>query len=296
MNIFCKETSTNPFSFLTSEGKKNLKKQNNGDTEKKKEKKEKRVKEEKGEKDVKKKNVQKTQKEVQEVHKDVNAELNNVVKSEDIYFDFDIEKKTHNSNIEKGDTIIERDINDGKNNYLNSYWTVWVHRNDCEDWSIASYQNIFTIDSIASFWDFFNYFHMLNKEENQYFIMRNKIKPKWEDNNNRNGGICSLKMDCYDRNSFYDVGCEIMMCLCILIMNETLIQDGLEINGVSYSVKSRNIYIKIWTKEFKNSIVEKLPKNIINKFNSAVRSNSFRRFENNISIRYTEIKPEHDDE
>ena len=51
--------------------------------------------------------------------------------------------------------------------------------------------------------------------------MRNKIKPIWEDNNNRNGGICSLKIDCYDRNAKKDIGCEILTCLCILMMNES---------------------------------------------------------------------------
>lgn len=213
-------------------------------------------------------------------------------------FNFDFENKNQKKIIdfEEQDNVIDRDENEGKNNYLNSQWTVWVHRNDCEDWSISSYQNIFLIDSIASFWEFFNHFYLMNKEDNQYFIMRNKIKPKWEDNNNRNGGICSLKMDCYDRNSKFDVGTEIMVTLCVLIMNETFIQENTEINGISFSVKSRSVYIKIWTKEYKNDIKDKLPKNLMNKFNSVVKNHVYRKFENNISVRYTQIEPEHDEE
>jgi hypothetical protein len=220
----------------------------------------------------------------------------------ELLFNFDFENGNQkkftdpNNNLEEQDNVIDRDENEGKNNYLNSQWTVWVHRNDCEDWSITSYQNVFLIDSIASFWEFFNNFYLMNKEDNQYFIMRNKIKPKWEDNNNRNGGICSLKMDCYDRNSKFDVGTEIMVTLCILIMNETFIQENTEINGISYSVKSRSVYIKIWTKEYKNDIKDKLPKNLMNKFNNVVRNHVYRKFENNISVRYTQIEPEHDDE
>jgi hypothetical protein len=206
------------------------------------------------------------------------------------------DKKENVTSVETHDiTEKENDNEQPQNHYLNSQWTVWVHRNACENWDVSSYQNIFTIDSIETFWDFFNAFHKINKEENQYFIMKNKIKPIWEDNNNRDGGICSLKMDCYDRNSKNDVGSEIIICLCMLIMNESYIQDNNEINGISYSVKNKSIYIKIWTKDFNNDISDKLPKNLMIKFNNVMRINMFRKYENYISVRYTPIKPEYDD-
>lgn len=289
----------NRFSLLTSEGKKKL-----NEELKKNEKKQ-----EKTKKHVEKKVEKKTEKtDIANISKyDIIIPENN--NKENLFdFDFDLENTSKPSNIKNTQSellivpesenvqIEDRDDNDGKNNYLNLQWTVWVHRNDCSDWSISSYQNIFLIDNISSFWDFFNNFHLLNKEDNQYFIMRNKIKPKWEDNHNKNGGICSLKMDCYDRNSKFDVGVEIFICLCILIMNETLIQENAEINGISYSVKSRSVYIKLWTKEYKNDIKDKLPKNLMSKFNNVVKNHVFRKFENNISVRYTEIKPEHDEE
>lgn len=272
----------NRFSLLTNEGKKKL----NEEVKKNEKKAEKNTKPKKKEKKV----------------EAINDDIIIPEKNNESLFDFDLENSNKpkftdpNTNLDEQDNVNDRDENEGKNNYLNSQWTVWVHRNDCNDWSIASYQNIFLIDSIASFWEFFNNFYLLNKEDNQYFIMRNKIKPKWEDNNNRNGGICSLKMDCYDRNSKFDIGCEIMVILCILIMNETFIQENTEINGISYSVKLRSIYIKIWTKDYKNDIKDKLPKNLMNKFNNVVRNHVYRKFENNISVRYTQIEPEHDDE
>lgn len=201
--------------------------------------------------------------------------------------------KLENNQVESN--LQEKEDTDGKINYLNSQWTVWVHRTDCKVWTVDTYKNIYLIDSIESFWKFFDNFHKINKEDNQYFIMRNKIKPIWEDNNNRHGGICSLKMDCYDKNGKIDVGCEIMICLCILIMNETFIQENNEINGISYSVKNKSIYIKIWTKDLKNDIKDKLPKNLMAKFNNVVRNNMFKKFENNISVRYTPINPEYED-
>lgn len=281
----------NRFSLLTNEGKKKLNEEN-----KKNEKKS-----EKNTKPKKKEIIDKVEK-IKKDNDDII--IPEKPKNNESLFNFDLENmnkpKFTDPNInldeQENDNINDRDDNEGKNNYLNSQWTVWVHRNDCDDWSISSYQNVFLIDSIASFWEFFNNFYLLNKEDNQYFIMRNKIKPKWEDNNNRNGGICSLKMDCYDRNSKFDIGCEIMVVLCILIMNETFIQENTEINGISYSVKSRSVYIKIWTKDYKNDIKDKLPKNLMNKFNNVVRNHVYRKFENNISVRYTQIEPEHDDE
>jgi hypothetical protein len=203
--------------------------------------------------------------------------------------------KLENNQSKKESNSQEVNGDDDKTHYLNSQWTVWVHRNDCEAWTVESYKNIYLIDSIESFWEFFNVFHKINKEENQYFIMRNKIKPIWEDNNNRHGGICSLKINCYDKNGKIDVGSELMTCLCILIMNETFIKENNEINGISYAVKNKSIYIKIWTKDLKNDIEEKLPKNLMIKFNNVIRNNMFKRFDENISIKYTPINPEYED-
>jgi len=73
----------------------------------------------------------------------------------------------------------------GNNNYLNSIWTVWVHKTDCIVWTEQSYKNIYTIDSVGSFWRFFNNFHLLDKNAYQFFIMRNQTKPIWEDNDNK---------------------------------------------------------------------------------------------------------------
>jgi hypothetical protein len=191
-----------------------------------------------------------------------------------------------NNDKKENDTVSENaDLNEtelfentcGKNKYLNSPWTVWVHRNDdMEDWSDKSFKDIHVIDSISTFWEFFNNFHKINKEDNQY----------------RKGGTCSLKIDCYDRNNKFDIGCEFMMCFCLLIMNESLMQDNNEINGVSYSIRHRSIYIKIWTRDFNYNIEDKIPKNLLTKFNNVVRANVYKKFDNYISIIYKPIKPE----
>ncbi len=187
----------------------------------------------------------------------------------------------------------------GNNMFFNSPWTVWVHKSDCQVWTEDSYTNIYVINSIGSFWRFFNNFHLLDKVRNQLFIMRNKVKPIWEDNENRNGGICSVKLDCYSRQGKTDVGVEAMICLCLLIMNETFIPNNNdEINGISYSIKNRSVLIKLWCKNFNTKITEKIPTGFFNKLDSILKGMdkySFgKKADNKLSIRYTQIKPEYE--
>lgn len=204
-------------------------------------------------------------------------------KNKELYIDND-------SKVELGDL--------GNTMYLQSPWTVWVHKSDCQVWTEESYTNIYVINSIGSFWRFFNNFHLLDKSRNQFFIMRNKIKPIWEDNENRNGGICSIKLDCFSKHGKIDIGIEIMVCICLLIMNETFVQDNEEINGISYSIKNKSILIKLWCKNFSNKITDKLPIGLFNKLDNLLRNSDKmlfgRKSDNKISIRYTQIKPEYD--
>lgn len=184
----------------------------------------------------------------------------------------------------------------GNNKFLGSQWSVWVHKAECSSWTEENYINIYTIKSIGSFWRFFNNFNILDKYANYLFIMRDSIKPIWEDNENRNGGICSIKIDCYNRTNKTDIGSEVMICLCLLMMNETLIQNNNIINGISYSIKNKNILIKIWYNNYAINIEDKLPKNLLNKIEVMLKNNTKYSYGNrkSISIQCKPIKPEYD--
>lgn len=187
----------------------------------------------------------------------------------------------------------------GNNLFLQSSWTVWTHQSDCPDWTEESYTNIYVINSVGSFWRFFNNFHLFDKSRNQLFIMRNKIKPIWEDNENRKGGICSIKLDCFNKQGKIDMGTDIMVCISLLIMNETFLTNNAEINGISYSIKNKSVLIKLWCKNFNYDITGKLPISLFNKLDTTLRSmDKFsygsRKSDNKMSIRYTPIKPEYD--
>ena len=222
-------------------------------------------------------------------------------KETDDFEDRSVNKQLYIDNDEKGGDVL------GNNLYLHSPWTVWTHKSDCNVWTEDSYTNIYVINSLGSFHRFFNNFHLLDKIKNQLFIMRNKIKPIWEDNENRNGGICSIKIDCFNRQGKIDMGTNVMVCICMLVMNETFLPSNDEINGISYSIKNKSVLIKLWCKNYTHDIIQKLPISYFNKLDTVLRNmdkhsfgrssdkHSFgRKPENKISIRYTPIKPEYD--
>ena len=181
---------------------------------------------------------------------------------------------------------------------LNSYWTVWVHKSDNTDWTLQSYQKRYVINSIGSFWRFFNNFQFFDCYKNQLFIMRGEIAPIWEDVNNKFGGICSVKVDSTQRGFKTDISTEIFISICMLVMNETFIMNNEDINGISYTVKKRGILIKLWTKTYHkdDKFVEELPKPLFNKFNTELQKqlNGILGDNYKMSIQYKQIKPEYD--
>jgi len=199
-------------------------------------------------------------------------------------------KEVYDDNINYGDI--------GNDLKLNSHWTVWVHNADNADWTLKSYQPRYLINSIGSFWRFFNNFQFYDSIKNQIFIMRGEIAPIWEDVNNKFGGICSIKVDSNQRGFKTDISTEIFIAICMLVMNETFIQNNDDINGISYTVKKRGILIKLWTKTFHKdeTFVKELPKQLINKFNTEIQK-QINGSSNNIykmSIQYKQIKPEYE--
>jgi hypothetical protein len=181
---------------------------------------------------------------------------------------------------------------------LNTPWTVWVHKSDNPDWTLPSYQKRYIINSIGSFWRFFNNFQFYDCYKNQLFIMRGEVAPIWEDLNNKFGGICSIKIDSIQRGFKTDISTEIFISVCLLIMNETFIANSDDINGISYNFKKRGILIKIWTKTFhkENKFINELPKQLINKFNTELQKQLMGVMGDDytMSIQYKQIKPEYE--
>ena len=134
------------------------------------------------------------------------------------------------------------DLNDENQNLLNDGWTFWYHDPDEVDWSLNSYQKVFSFNTVETFWSL----HKILKNEmlssGMFFIMKNQIYPTWEDINNKNGGCWSfkiLKKDAY----------KIWIQLAIYMISGNISPDIDLINGISISPKKGFCIIKIWNND-----------------------------------------------
>ena len=158
-------------------------------------------------------------------------------------------------------------------------WKIFVHKAESVDWSIDSFEgDYYIVDSVGSFMIFFNNFYKLNSKQYNFFIMKSQpdntfVEPTWEHEQNRGGGICSIRIDSLH-------GVELMQQLCLLMMNNLLIPNMDIINGISYGVKTNWALIKIWTNDKVEDISKLLPASVVGGYN-------------NINIRYKQNVPEY---
>lgn len=149
---------------------------------------------------------------------------------------------------------IEDNLEDIK---MDNYFKVLAHHNDDKSWDFNSYYNMCCLKTWGDMGTFFNSVFTAKGECNytdfDLFVMKNEISPMWEDKENRNGSICSIKID-----SLTD-GNEIFKNLIIHMGNNTLLKFNPStwnaVNGISLSSKKLDnntetycIIIKLWFK------------------------------------------------
>ena len=129
-------------------------------------------------------------------------------------------------------------------NKLNSKWTVYFHKLYDNNWDINSYIKITSFDNVEDYLLVSNIFKPIHIENGMFFIMRNDIKPLWEDENNKNGCCISFKIfkkfiyESWNQLTEFLIGEKILK-------NE---KDVLNVNGISISPKKQFSIIKIWFK------------------------------------------------
>ena len=132
------------------------------------------------------------------------------------------------------------------NEYKLSYnWKFYIHLQDVEDWSFSSYHNIQTIDNVGQailLSDEIN-FDLIKKT--MIFIMKNDIKPMWEDPENKQGGGFSFKV--HNKNIEY-----VWKKLFFMLIGNTLSKEHESINGISISPKKSFCIVKVWMKDCKH--------------------------------------------
>lgn len=124
---------------------------------------------------------------------------------------------------------------------LKNRWKVWYHKQDESSWEDSSYILIYEFSTLRDFFGFMNSFIYLPQFLNGfYFIMRDDIKPVWEDEYNKNGGCFSIKVAKENTDSyFWDIFTHIVSNELFTLYNDT-------ITGISIVPKKYNAIIKIW--------------------------------------------------
>lgn len=132
--------------------------------------------------------------------------------------------------------------------YLNDIFSLYFHDPYNMDWSEQSYKFISTISSVE---DFVNIFIAFRDQwsKGMFFIIREYIMPRWEDEHNKNGGCFSYKIMKPELD-------EKLFKICGSLLGETLGANDVvsqNINGISISPKKNYYIIRIWLKDSKHA-------------------------------------------
>ena len=128
---------------------------------------------------------------------------------------------------------------------LNNTWTLWLHLPHDVDWSISSYKKVVTFDTLE---DSIRLIENIDKElveKCMLFIMKDNVKPIWEDPDNSKGGCLSYKInvdyvyEVWKKLNYYLIGGS-------LLDNNDIINN---INGISISPKKNFCIIKFWVND-----------------------------------------------
>jgi hypothetical protein len=130
--------------------------------------------------------------------------------------------------------------------YLNDIWAIYFHDPLDHNWDIKSYRLINTISTVEEFLRIFVTFKGLFYK-GMFFIMREHITPRWEDEHNKLGGCFSFKLNKYVLEEyFFDVSAQVLG----EVLGKTD-EFSSNINGISISPKKNYYIIRIWIKDNK---------------------------------------------
>ena len=125
---------------------------------------------------------------------------------------------------------------------LSGKWTLWAHLPHDTDWSLKSYKKIMTVANYEEISTLYKKIPEKMEQNCMLFLMRDTIKPIWEDKKNRDGGCFSYKVN--NQNVF-----AVWKYLGFLLAGDCISRDKnvlKEINGITISPKKSFCIIKIW--------------------------------------------------
>ena len=130
-------------------------------------------------------------------------------------------------------------------NQLAHNWNFYLHLHDTREWDLASYKNILRFNTVESTILLNDEIHYDLIKKSMMFLMKEDIKPMWEDAHNKDGGCFSFKVINKDIEQvwkyvyFSVIGCSITKKK----------SDYEKINGITLSPKKKFCILKIWMKD-----------------------------------------------
>ena len=128
-------------------------------------------------------------------------------------------------------------------------WTAYAHLPHDTDWTLASYKTLLKTNNLEEFIAFNEMLPDVVISKCMLFIMKNNVKPIWEDQYNKNGGCFSYKIsntnvpEIWKKISYQLIGNNLLRSDCPKKNN---------INGITISPKKNFCIIKIWLSDCTN--------------------------------------------
>ena len=126
-----------------------------------------------------------------------------------------------------------------KFNKLNNNFSLWYHNPSNNGWELKDYIKLIEFNSVEEYWYYNGFIDDKLICFGMLFLMKDDIKPLWEDEHNINGGYISIKLNR-----------EQMLEKWKLLLNYFVSGNLTEnINGISITPKKNFNIIKIWFKD-----------------------------------------------
>jgi len=131
---------------------------------------------------------------------------------------------------------------------LSDKWTLWAHLPHNTDWSISSYISISTFSTIEETIGVTETLPSVLVENCMLFMMKEGIKPTWEDPKNRQGGCFSYKVA--NKNVY-----KVWKDLTYTVVGSSVSKNASFVKcvtGITISPKKNFCIIKIWMTDCNN--------------------------------------------
>jgi hypothetical protein len=131
---------------------------------------------------------------------------------------------------------------------LSNKWTIYAHLPHDTDWTLASYKTLFRTDKIEEFITLTESLPDQLISNCMLFVMKDNIKPIWEDVHNKNGGCFSYKIS----NKSVPA---IWRKFSYKLVGNTLFKSDKttnNVNGITISPKKNFCIVKLWFSDCTN--------------------------------------------